>query len=106
MVGPKDRLDRGIRADAASRDVGGEPPARRAAGGSKLDGLLAHLRNVRLEVAPWARRLRSGLGGCHHAGLQLEAATRLIRCFEPAVVPRLPQPDDSRDLIAECALHR
>ncbi|MGL5810088.1 MAG: helix-turn-helix domain-containing protein [Nocardioides sp.] len=59
--------------------------------GQELDGLLADLRSLRMVAAPWTRQLRRGIGRRQLASLRLEAATGLIRGFQPAVIPGLLQ---------------
>jgi len=67
-----------------------------AVGGSPelLADLLADLRAVRLEYRTWSRLLRRGTAARQRAAAPLDAATSLIRAFEPAVIPGLLQTAD------------
>ena len=56
-----------------------------------LAELLADLRSVRLEHRSWSGLTRRGVAGRQRATGALDAGTRLIRAFEPAVVPGLLQ---------------
>lgn len=64
-----------------------------ALGGSDelLAELLADLRSVRLEHRNWSRLTRRGVAGRQRATGALDESTRLLRAFEPAVIPGLLQ---------------
>lgn len=65
----------------------------RAAGGSDdlTAELLADLRSVRLEHRSWSRLTRRGVAGRQRATGTLDVDTKLLRAFEPTVVPGLLQ---------------
>ena len=53
--------------------------------------LMADLRSVRLEHRNWSRLTRRGVAGRQRATTSLDASTKLLRAFEPAVIPGLLQ---------------
>jgi transcriptional regulator with XRE-family HTH domain len=55
------------------------------------DELLADLRQMRFEYAAWRRQLRRGTASRQRASMMIEASTRLIRAFEPDIMPGLLQ---------------
>jgi transcriptional regulator with XRE-family HTH domain len=65
------------------REVGGSPEL--------LAELLADLRAVRVEYRTWARLVKKGTAVRQRAVAPLDAATTLLRAFEPSVVPGLLQ---------------
>jgi transcriptional regulator with XRE-family HTH domain len=71
---------------AWAQAVGGPPDL--------LADLLADLRAVRLEYRTWSRLLRRGTAARQRAVAPLDAATSLVRAFEPAVIPGLLQTAD------------
>jgi transcriptional regulator with XRE-family HTH domain len=68
---------------AWAREVGGSAEL--------LTDLLADLRAVRVEYRTWARLVKRGTAVRQRAVAPLDAATSLLRAFEPAVVPGLLQ---------------
>lgn len=68
--------------------------AERTGAADDIEDLLADLRSLRVESAPWRRQLRGGHGRRQRASIGLEASASLIRAFEPAVVPGLLQTAD------------
>jgi transcriptional regulator with XRE-family HTH domain len=65
------------------REVGGSPEL--------STELLADLRAVRVEYRTWTRLMKRGTAVRQRAVVPLDAATSLLRAFEPAVVPGLLQ---------------
>jgi hypothetical protein len=77
------------------------------AGPDVQDDLLADLRSVRVEYAAWRRQFRTGFAGRQRVAIALEAATTMLRVYEPAIVPGLLQtPDYARHVFINNAAFR
>jgi transcriptional regulator with XRE-family HTH domain len=58
------------------------------------DELLTRVRTVHSVHAAWRRQLAGGAAVGQHDILELEASVRLVRAFEPAVIPGVLETDD------------
>lgn len=58
------------------------------------DELLTRVRTVHSVHAAWRRQLAGGAAVGQHDILELEASVRLVRAFEPAVIPGMLETDD------------
>lgn len=58
------------------------------------DELLTKVRTVHSVHAAWRRQLAGGAAVGQHDILELEASVRLVRAFEPAVIPGMLETDD------------
>jgi transcriptional regulator with XRE-family HTH domain len=58
------------------------------------DKLLTRVRTVHSVHAAWRRQLAGGAAVGQHDILELEASVRLVRAFEPAVIPGMLETDD------------
>jgi transcriptional regulator with XRE-family HTH domain len=58
------------------------------------DELLTRVRTVHSVHAAWRRQLAGGAAVGQHDILDLEASVRLVRAFEPAVIPGMLETDD------------
>jgi transcriptional regulator with XRE-family HTH domain len=58
------------------------------------DELLTRVRTVHAVHAAWRRQLAGGAAVGQHDILELEASVRLVRAFEPAVIPGMLEIDD------------
>lgn len=77
------------------------------AGPDVQDDLLADLRSLRVQYAAWRRQLRTGFAGRQRVAIALEAATSMLRVYEPASVPGLLQtPDYARHVFINNAAFR
>jgi len=66
------------------------------------DELLARARTVHTVYAAWRRQLSSGAAAGQRDILELEASARLVRAFEPSVVPGMLQTSDyARQMFAD-----
>jgi len=66
------------------------------------DELLTRVRTIHAVHAAWRRQLAGGASVGQHDILELEASARLVRAFEPAVIPGMLETDDyARKLFAD-----
>jgi transcriptional regulator with XRE-family HTH domain len=66
------------------------------------DELLTRVRTVHSVHAAWRRQLAGGAAVGQHDILELEASVRLVRAFEPAVIPGMLETDEyARKLFAD-----